>query len=91
MVNLLVIATDSLPFPTGLRIDSAWVRAGTEVWATTPTDEPRPDAHRTLDLMLRGGPRWRTSAPIDVRIRVRLRSGATGYLEVRGIPIGRTS
>jgi hypothetical protein len=91
MVNLLITAADTLPFPSGLRVDSAWVRAGDRVWATAPSAEPRPDAPRGLDLMLRGGPRWETGTPIDVLIRIRPRSGRAGYLLVRGVLIGRTS
>lgn len=91
MVNLILTSADTLPFPTGLRVDSAWVRSGDQVWATTPTAEPRPDAPRGLDLMLRGGPRWETGTPIEVLIRIRPRSGRAGYLLVRGVPIGRTS
>lgn len=91
MVNLLLISADTLPFPEGLRVDSAWVRSGDQVWATAPSTEPRPDAPQGLDLMLRGGPRWETGTPIDVLIRIRSRSGRVGYLLVRGVPIGRTS
>jgi hypothetical protein len=91
MVNLLLTTADSLPFPTGIRVDSAWVRSGERVWATAPTDEPRPDAPNGLDLMLRGGPRWDTGSPIDILIRLRLPSGERGYLLVRRVPIGRSS
>jgi hypothetical protein len=91
MVNLLLTSGDSLPFPAGVRVDSAWVRSGERVWSTTPTDEPRPDAPNGLDLMLRGGPRWEAGTQVDVLIRLRLPSGERGYLLVRQIPIGRTS
>jgi hypothetical protein len=91
MVNLLLTATDSLPFPAGVRVDSAWVRSGERIWATTPTDEPRPDAPNGLDLMLRGGPQWETGSPVEVLIRLRFPSGAMGYLLVRQIQIGRAS
>jgi hypothetical protein len=91
MVNLLLTAADSLPIPAGLRVDSAWVRSGERIWATAPTEEPRPEAPSGLDLMLRGGPRWVTGSPVEVLIRLRLPSGETGYLLVRHVSIGRTS
>jgi hypothetical protein len=90
MVNLQVQSLDTLPLPTDLAVDSAWVRSSGELWATAPSREPRPDLANGLDLMLRGGPRWPTHRRVDLLVRVQGPGGVELYLGLRRQPIGRT-
>lgn len=89
MVSVQVMSVNSTPLPPGLTVDSAWVRSASDVWATAPSDEPRPEVANGMDLMLRGGPKWPTEQLIDVLVRVRLGSGEY-YLLAKQQPIGRT-
>ena len=91
MVNLQIVSLGAAPLPTGLVVDSAWVRSSEGLWGTAPSHEPRPDLPNGLDLMLRGGPRWATDQTVDVLVRLRLKKGAAYYLQARRQPIGRTS
>jgi len=91
MVNLQIRSLDDAPLPVGLAVDSAWVRSMEGLWATAPTDEPRPDFPNGLDLMLRGGPKWKTGQVLDVLLRVRLPAGGPGYLVARRQPLSETS
>ena len=88
MVSVQVMSENSTPLPTGLTVDSAWVRSADGVWATAPSDEQRPDVSNGLDLMLRGGPKWPTEQPIDVMVRLRLGAG-TYYLLAKQTAIGK--
>ncbi|HJR16669.1 MAG TPA: hypothetical protein VJ808_07430 [Gemmatimonadales bacterium] len=90
MVNLQIMSLDSLPMPTELRVDSAWVRSEDELWSSAPSPEPRPNLPNGLDLILRGGPKWPTHQTIDVLVRLRPAAGAAYYLRARRQPIGRT-
>src|SRR5262245_57441093 len=90
MVNLQIQSPDGRELPTGLAVDSAWVRCAEGRWRTAPTHEPRPTLANGLDLMLRGGPRWSTGQVVDVLVRLRLPNGDLLYLEARERPIGRT-
>jgi hypothetical protein len=91
MVNLQIVSLDEAPLPTGLVVDSAWVRSSEGLWGAAPSHEPRPDLPSGLDLMLRGGPRWATDQTVDVLVRLRRQTGAAYYLQARRQPIGRTS
>jgi hypothetical protein len=91
MVNLQIQSLDGRPLPTGLKIDSAWVRSSEGLWQAAPNPEPRPDLPNGLDLMLRGGPKWATNRTIDVLVRIRLPTGDAYYLQVRRQPIGEAS
>ena len=89
MVSVQILTENSTPLPTGLTVDSVWVRSPSEVWATAPSDEPRPETGNGMDLMLRGGPKWPTDQLIDVLVRLRLGSGEY-YLLAKQQPIGET-
>jgi hypothetical protein len=91
MVNLQLKSLDAAPLPAGLAVDSAWVRSIEGLWATSPTDESRPDFPNGLDLMLRGGPKWKTGQNLDVLVRVRLPSGKVRYVLARRQPLNETS
>ena len=91
MVNLQIRSLDDAPPPAGLAVDSAWVRSTEGLWATAPTDEPRPDFPNGLDLMLRGGPKWKIGQNLDVLVRVRVASGEAHYLVARRQPLSQTS
>jgi hypothetical protein len=54
MVNLQIHSLDGRPLPTGLSVDSAWVRSSEGLWQVAPNPEPRPELPNGLDLMLRG-------------------------------------
>jgi hypothetical protein len=90
MVNLQIRALDDRSLPRGLAVDSAWIRCAEGHWSTAPSHEPRPELANGLDLMLRGGPVWKTNQTIDVLVRLRLPNGEARYLEARNQPIGRT-
>lgn len=91
MVNLQVQGLDGVPLPTGLAVDSAWVRSTEGLWSSAPSPEPRPDLPNGLDLMLRGGPKWDTGQEVDVLVRLRRSGGGVHYLQTRRQPIGRTN
>jgi hypothetical protein len=91
MVNLQIQSLDGRPLPTGLIVDSAWVRSSEGLWRSAPSPEPRPELPNGLDLMLRGGPKWATNQTVDVLVRLRLPTGAAYYLQIRRQPIGETS
>ena len=91
MVNLQILSLDEVPLPTGLLVESAWVRSSERLWGSAPSCEPRPDLPHGLDLMLRGGPKWATNQNVDVLVRLHLPTGRVYYLLARRQPIGRTS
>lgn len=91
MVNLQLRSLDAAPPPAGLVVDSAWVRSTEGLWATAPDDESRPDFPNGLDLMLRGGPKWKPGQDLDVLVRLRLPSGETRYVVARRQPLSQTS
>jgi hypothetical protein len=91
MVNLQLKSLDAAPLPPELAVDSAWVRSTEGLWATSPTDESRPDLPNGLDLMLRGGPKWKTGQNLDVLLRLRLPSGKARYVLARRQPLNQTS
>ena len=90
-VNLQITSLDAAPLPAGLRVDSAWVRSAEGLWATAPTKESRPDLENGLDLMLRGGPKWKTGQDLDVLLRLRLPTGKARYVLARRQPLNETS
>jgi hypothetical protein len=87
MVNLQIHSLDGRPLPTGLSVDSAWVRSSEGLWQVAP----RPESPNGLDLMLRGGPKLATNRTVDVLVRLRLPAGDAYYLQVRRQPIGETN
>jgi hypothetical protein len=90
MVNLQIQSLGEVSLPTGLSVDSAWVRCSAGRWGTSPSRESRPDLPNGMDLVLRGGPKWSTGQNIDVLVRLRLPNGEVRYVQSRGQSIGRT-
>ena len=90
MVNLQIQSIEDRPLPPSLHVDSVWVRSSEGYWITAPHLEPRPALPNELDLVLRGGPKWVTSQPVDVLVRLRMSGNESRYLQTRRQLIGRT-
>lgn len=90
MVQLIIAANDSGALPRGIHADSAWVVNGALVWATRPTNEPRPPGPPTT-IMLREGPKWGPGTTVDVIVRLRdAQGGAAVLLRAVRQPIQRS-
>lgn len=75
------------PVSRAVRVDSAWVIWGDQVWATAPTaDAP---SGGDMELLARGGPRWPPGTEVDVVVRLRERN-AYAFLRAARQRIRRT-
>lgn len=90
MVSVQIVSLEPKPLPDGLTADSVWVRSPEGVWGTAPSSEPRPGLPNGMELILRGGPRWKTDQRIDVLVRLHTADGSVHHLQVRDQRIGRT-
>lgn len=63
------------PVSRAVRVDSAWVIWGDQVWAMAP----RADAQSggDMEMLARGGPRWPPGTEVEVVVRLRERDAYT--------------
>ena len=92
MVGLKVVSADQKPFPSGLRIDRAWVLLGEQIWEV-PDLRGRVKAHADEDSWIdcsdspvckttaRGGPKWGPGVFVDVIVRLTDREGKHHFLQ----------
>jgi hypothetical protein len=89
---LRVQTTDGSAFPTGVRVDSAWVLFGQEVWTApveeTPAVQPRSPMG---EWVIRNGPKWGPGVNVDVIVALRTSTGSTSLLRAPDQLIQRTN
>ena len=87
MVGLRVTASDAKPFPSGVRIDRAWVILGGQIWEVlnlrTQLKSPADNQNGWINCSesfgcqatIREGPRWGPSVEVDVVVRLTDKGG----------------
>jgi hypothetical protein len=102
MIVLKVTTADQKPFPSGMRMDRAWVLFGDRVWEISDLrgrlkDQPNPEegwincsASTTCQTTARNGPKWGPGVLVDVVIQLTDREGKQHFLQARGQYINRS-
>ena len=69
---IYIIATDSLPFPSSLDADVAWVIKGSDVWSTELEDFEMPPLYeyKLKKIAAEEGPKWGPHIYVDVVVRI---------------------
>jgi hypothetical protein len=95
MVALKVATTDKKPFPSGVRMDRAWVLFGEQVWETSKVRDQlnSPPYEKdswiacsdspACETTLRDGPKWGPNVFVDVVVRLTDKEGQHHLLQVR--------
>ena len=93
MVVLKVNTVDQQPFPSGVRMDKAWVLFGEEAWEASDFRVTMPGQDRARDLWMkcpdspvceatiRGGPKWGPGVYVDVVVRLTDSQGKHYFLQ----------
>ena len=77
--------------PTSVRIDTAWVVLGNDVWTVPITEERLPSAQQAYyEAVARNGPKWGPGVTVDVIVRIRAAGGTGQLLRAPNQPIHRT-
>lgn len=89
---IYVIATDSLPFPSSLDADVAWVIKGNDVWGTGLEDFEMPPLYEHIleKRTAEGGPKWGPHIYVDVVVRIIDDQDSTYLLKASDIWIHRS-
>jgi hypothetical protein len=106
MIAVLKVATyDKKSFPSGVRIDRAWVLFGEHMWETSEFREHaegltnNKDSHEgwvncpdspVCEAVARGGPKWGPGIFVDVVVRLTDREGRHYLLQARKQYVNRT-
>lgn len=84
--HFILFANDGRPFPTGVRMERAWVRRGRELWRIPALEDdssiPRNAAAPELRASAEGGPRW-PALTADAVVRLIDRDGRAVLLGAR--------
>ena len=88
MAVLRVSTVDGGPLPTGLTIDAAVVRFGSEVWQSQPETVPTNDPALLLGRS-RNGPKWGPGVIVDVEVTVK-QGSESAVLHAPAVLIERT-
>ena len=92
MVVLKVATADKKPFPSGVRMDRAWVLSGEQVWETSEfrhAKNPGKDSwincsdSPVCEATAREGPKWGPGVFVDVVVRLTDKEGRHHLLQVR--------
>jgi hypothetical protein len=106
MIAVLKVATsDKKSFPSGVRIDRAWVLFGEQMWETSEFREQSegpvnnkdsnekwvncPDSP-VCEAVARGGPKWGPDVFVDVVVQLTDREGRHHLLQARKQYVNRT-
>jgi hypothetical protein len=89
---IYVIATDSLPFPSSLDADVAWVIKDGDVWSTQLEDPEMPSLYEYIlkKRTAEDGPRWGPHIYVDVVVRIIDDQDSTYLLKASDIWIHRS-
>jgi len=70
--KIVIIATDSLPFPSSLDADHVWVINGEDVWDTDLVDRKIPwgQEYRMEKSLKDNGPKWGPEIYVDVVVEI---------------------
>jgi hypothetical protein len=106
MIAVLKVATsDKKSFPSGVRIDRAWVLFGEQMWETSEFREQSEDPTNNKDsneswvncpdspvceAVARGGPKWGPGIFVDVVVQLTDREGRHYLLQARKQYVNRT-
>lgn len=80
---------DGRPFPAGIALQGAWLRAGDSIWAlaVAPADTTRATGRGLAQEVWTGPPWLRRDSRVDVVLRLRRPDGAPALLQVRDVPV----
>ena len=88
---LRVKTADGSAFPTGVRIDSAWVLYGRAVWAATVQEEISAQPGSPVrEWVVRNGPKWGPGVSVDVVVELVETVGSTSLLRASDQLVQRT-
>jgi hypothetical protein len=86
-----VVEANQQEIPAGIDARYLWVVNGAQVWATTFSDEPRPETPKhVLERIARNGPKWGPKIEVDVIVGVTTASGDLYLLRAADQWIHRT-
>ena len=88
---LHVQATGGSAFPTGVRVESAWVVFGQEVWTASVEEGAGVQPGSPMgEWVIRNGPKWGPGVNVDVIVALRTSTGSTSLLRAPDQLIQRT-
>jgi hypothetical protein len=92
MIALLHVQTTSgSAFPMGVRVDSAWVVFGQEVWTASVEEGAGVQLGGPMgEWVIRNGPKWGPGVNVDVIVGLRTSIGSTSLLRAPDQLIQRT-
>jgi hypothetical protein len=91
IVSARVMAGDGGVLPAGLVPETVWVVRGDRAWRAAATEvRPSPDA-RSIEVVVRDGPKWGPDAVVDVVVAFRDGAGTRRVVRAAGVTIVRTS
>jgi hypothetical protein len=93
MIAVLKVATsDKKPFPSGVRLDRAWVLFGEQIWEASEFREQVKGPHKdswincsdspVCEVVARDGPKWGPGVLVDVVVRLIDKEGHHHLLQV---------
>ena len=89
---LRVQTTGGSAFPTGVRVDSAWVVFGQEVWTASVEETAAVQPGSPMgEWVIRNGPKWGPGVNVDVIVELRTSNGSTSLLRAPDQLIQRTN
>ena len=89
---LHVQTTSGSAFPKDVRVDSAWVVFGQEVWTASVEEGAGVQLGGPMgEWVIRNGPKWGPGVNVDVIVGLRTSSGSTSLLRAPDQLIQRTN
>jgi hypothetical protein len=89
---LRVQTTGGSAFPTGVRVDAAWVVFGQEVWTASVEETAGVQPGSPMgEWVIRNGPKWGPGVNVDVIVELRTSTGSTSLLRASDQLIQRTN